>query len=203
MALTTVMIRRAGCAILVSILATNASTQTPAVVEAIRLAREGAAAAEANDPATYLAKMEAAVALRPDFPRMLVNLAAAQVAANRPDEAIGTLERLAAIGTHSPVEKSEEFAALRERKDFQAVVKKLAANLHPKGAGEVAFALRDVTGLIEGIAWREKTDEFYFGDVNGRTVWRRKKDGTLQRLTPEGDALLGVFGLAIDEQNGA
>jgi sugar lactone lactonase YvrE len=180
-----------------------AQGQVPAAAQAMRLAREGATAAESKDYATYLAKMEAAVELRPDFPRMLVNLAAAQLAAERPDDAITTLERLAALGLNSPVEKSEDFAALRPRKDFQEVVKKLAANMHPKGKGEVAFTLRDVTGLIEGIAWREKTDEFYFGDVNGRAVWIRNKDGTLRRLTPEGDDLLGVFGVAIDEERGA
>jgi sugar lactone lactonase YvrE len=168
----------------------------------MRLARDAAKAAEARDYATYLAKMEEAVALRPDFPRMLVNLAAAQVAAEKPDDALQTLERLAALGFNSPVEKSADFASLRTRKEFQSVVKKLAANLHPKGTGEIAFTLKDVTGLFEGIAWRGKTDEFYFGDVNGRAVWVRGKDGTLRRLTPEGDDLLGVFGLVIDEASG-
>lgn len=170
----------------------------------MRLAREATAAAEAGDQAGYLAKMEAAVALRPDFPRMLVNLAAAQLALERPDDAVATLDRLAALGLSSPVEKTEEFAALRPRKDFQAVVKKLAANLHPKGSGEIAFSLRGVTGLIEGIAWREKTGQFFFGDVNGRAVWVREgKEGALRRFTPEGDELLGVFGLAVDEESGA
>jgi sugar lactone lactonase YvrE len=168
----------------------------------MRLAREAATAAEANDNANYLAKMEAAVALRPDFPRMLVNLAAAYVASERPADALATLERLAALGFASPVEKSNDFAPLREQKEFQAVVKKIAANLHPKGSGEVVFALRDVTGLIEGLAWREKTGEFYFGDVFDRAVWIRNKDGSLRRLTPEGDGLFGVFGLKIDESTG-
>ena len=54
------------------------AAEQPAAAEAMRLAREGAAAAEAKDYATYLARMEEAVALRPDFPRMLVNLAAAR-----------------------------------------------------------------------------------------------------------------------------
>jgi sugar lactone lactonase YvrE len=56
--------------------------------------------------------------------------------------------------------------------------------------------------LIEGIAWREKTGEFFFGDVNGRAVWVRTKDGGLRRFTAEGDELFGVFGLAIDEAAG-
>jgi sugar lactone lactonase YvrE len=176
----------------------------PVAARAMALAREAAAAADAGDKAGYLAKMEEAVALRPDFPRMLVNLAAAQVANDRNDDALATLDRLAALGLSSPVEKSEDFAPLRELPAFKEVIKKLAANSQPQGDGYIAFSLRDVTGLMEGIAWREKTDEFYFGDVNGRAVWvRNKKDGALRRLTPEGDALLGVFGLAIDEAAGA
>ena len=194
--------RLACIASIMSALPGVAAEQSSAAL-AMQLAREGSAAAEAQDNARYLAKMEEAVALRPDFPRMLVNLAAAQLANERPDDALASLNRLAAIGFSSPVEKSDEFAALRERKEFKDVVKKLAANLHPKGSGEIDFALREVTGLIEGIAWREKTGEFYFGDVNGRAVWMRNKDGTLRRFTPEGDELLGVFGLAVDEANGA
>ena len=193
------------CAVIFA--ATVARAEPPAAAQAMALARDAAKAAEAKDVATYLSKMEAAVALRPDFPRMLVNLAAAQVANERPDEALATLERLAALGLSSPVEKSEDFAALRGRPEFKAVVAKLAANARPSGEGNIAFSLREVTGLIEGIAWREKTGEFFFGDVNGRAVWVRvkgakDKEATLRRFTPEGDELLGVFGLAVDETAG-
>jgi hypothetical protein len=187
--------------------ATVARAEPPAAAQAMALARDAAKAAEAKDVATYLSKMEAAVALRPDFPRMLVNLAAAQVANERPGEALATLERLAALGLSSPVEKSEEFAALRGRPEFKAVVAKLAANARPSGEGNIAFSLREVTGLIEGITWRAQTGEFFFGDVNGRAVWVRAKgpkdkEATLRRFTPEGDELLGVFGLAVDETAG-
>jgi sugar lactone lactonase YvrE len=168
----------------------------------VQLARAATKAADENDPATYLAKMQAAAALRPDMPRILVNLAAAHIANAQNAEAFAALEKLAALGLHSPVEKSPEFAAVRALPKFQAVCKKLAANLYPIGKGEVALTLRNVTGLIEGIAWRAKTGEFYFGDVNARTVWRRTADGNLHRLTPPGDGLFGVFGLAIDEANG-
>lgn len=171
--------------------------------EAMALAAEGARAAEAKDFPAYLEKMAAAVALRPDFPQLLVNLAAAQVANERADEAIATLERLVKLGMAASPDKSEEFAALRGRKDFEAVVRKFANNSHPQGKGEMAFSLRNVTGWIEAIAWREKTREFLFGDVHHRTIWRRNKDNTLQRFTPEGDELLGVFGLAVDEPRGS
>lgn len=179
-----------------------AAAEAPTAVQAMQLAREGAAAAEARDSTTFLARMEAAVALRPDFPRILEGLAAAQLASGRAEDSLATLRRLAAMGVNSPIEKAAEFAALRPQKEFQALMQQLAANLYPRGKGEIMFSLREVTGLIEGIAWRRKTGEFYFGDVNDRAVWRRKSDGTLLRFTPSGDDLLGVFGLAVDEAAG-
>ncbi len=174
---------------------------------ALELANEAAVATAASDHPTALAKLEEAAALRGDLPRVLVALAAAQVATEKPDDALATLEKLAALGFASPVERSENFAALKERKEFKDVVKKLAANNLPQGKGELAFALRDVTGLFEGIAWRATTGDFYFADVNGRAVWIRSakeaKENKPRRFTPEGDALLGVFGLAVDEAHGA
>lgn len=178
--------------------------QSNSAADAMALAGEAAqAAAQAKDLPVYLEKMEAAVALRPDFPQLLMNLAAAQVANGKLDEAIATLERAAKLGVTGAVGKSEELAALRGRKDFEAIVRRFATNGHPQGRGEIAFALRDVTGLIEGIAWREGTREFFFSDVNGRAIWRRNKDNTLRRFTPEGDELLGVFGIVVDEPRGA
>jgi hypothetical protein len=129
-------------------------------VRAMQAARDAGAALEAKDFGAAISKLEVAVELRPDFPQQLLDLAQAQVGAERFDEAIATLQRYAKLGLHASVDKAEEFAPLRSRKDFQEVTKQLAANLHPKGTGEVAFTLRDVTGLIEGIAWREKTGVF-------------------------------------------
>jgi sugar lactone lactonase YvrE len=182
-------------------------------VQAQQLAREATAAAEAQDYPKYLEKMQAAVALRPDYPRLLVNLAAAQALNDQPEEAVATLAKLAALGVHSPVEKNKAFAALRERKDFKDVVKKLAANLQNFiGEGEIAFQVPGMTGLIEGIAWREKTGQFFFGDVHHRCVWVRRapeaKDAKssapikVERFTHEGDDLFGVFGLVVDEDRG-
>ncbi len=179
------------------------SAEMPAAAEAMKLAREAAAAADEKDFSTYLAKMEAAAALRPDFPRILTNLAAAQLANDRPDDSIATLGRLAALGVHSPVDKSEEFVALRGRKEFKDVVAKLANNLVGIGEAEIAFTVPDMTGVIEGIAWREKTGDFFFGDVHNRAVWLRTKDQKVRRFSAEDENLFGVFGLTVDEERGA
>lgn len=174
----------------------------PDAARAIALAREAASAADAKDFPTYLAKMEEAAALRPDFPRILVNLAAAQVANDRPEEAVTTLGKLAALGANSPVDKSDEFAALRDRKDFKAVFARIAANMQSKGDADLVFSVPDMTGVIEGIAWREKTGDFFFGDVHNRVVWLRTPDKKVRKFSVE-EATFGIFGLAVDEAGGA
>ncbi len=178
------------------------SADAPAIVEATRFAAEGMVAVSKDDAAGGVEKFEAAVALRPDVPNHLAKLAAAQVAAGRLVDAETTLQRLAALGLGFPEREADVLSAVRKQPEFAAVMKQFAANGRSIGSGDLAFALRDVTGLIEGIAWRASTGDFYFGDVNGRAVWRRNKDNTLRRFTPEGDELLGVLGLAIDEANG-
>ena len=179
------------------------AAEPPAAAAAMKLAREATAAADEKDFPAYLAKMEAAAALRPDFPRILTNLAAAQLANDRADEALATLGKLAALGAHSPVDKSDEFAALRGRKEFKDIIARLAKNMEPKGEGEMAFTVPEMTGLLEGMAWREKTGDFFFGDVFHRAVWLRTKDKKVRRFSADDDALFGVFGLAVDEERGA
>lgn len=163
------------------------------------LTREALAAREAGNLPRFLEKIDSAAALRPDYPRLLVNLAEAQLANGQPEQAVATLVRLAALGVHSPVDKTPAFAALRERDDFKAVVKRLNANLEPAGTGEIAFSLPGMTGLVEGVAYREKTRQYFFGDVHHRGVWVRSPDGKIRRFTPEDNAVFGIFGVAVDE----
>jgi sugar lactone lactonase YvrE len=182
--------------------AATAFADGAAAVEALQLSREAAALIETKEFASAAEKLEAAIGLRPDFPQLHLDLASAQAGAGRSADALTSLGRYAGFGLYAAIERMPEFTGLRSRREFQDVVKRIAANQHPQGSGEIVFSLRDVTGLIEGIAWREKTGEFLFGDVNGRAVWVRRKDGTMRRLASTDDSLLGVFGLALDEAAG-
>lgn len=171
--------------------------------DSLRAIEQDAAAAAAQaraDLPEFLARAGEAAALRPDVPRLLMKLAAAQVANDEVEAALESLGRIVAMGVSMPVADDPAFQALQGSPAFEAVVKQLAANTRPAGPGKTAFALREVTGLIEGIAWRKKTGDFLFGDVNARAVWLRSEDGTLRRLTADSEDLLGVHGLALDEE---
>jgi sugar lactone lactonase YvrE len=73
----------------------------------------------------------------------------------------------------------------------------------PSRTAEVAFALPDMTGLVEGVAFRPKTGAYYFGDVHRRCVWLRAADGRVTRFSAADDRLLGIFRVAVDEARGA
>jgi hypothetical protein len=145
----------------------------------------------------------AAVKLRPDSPRYLHNLAATAALTGQKAEALATLRQLAALGVVTPVATDRDFASLQSSPEFTDIVRRLAANLAPTGAVETLAELGGQTGLLEGLAWRERTDDLFWGDVHRRCIWRRDRTGTLTRFTAEDEELLGVFGLAIDEQRHA
>jgi sugar lactone lactonase YvrE len=149
------------------------------------------------------AKFAQAVELMPEHPRYLLGLAAAQTAAGRPELAVQALGRIAEMGNHLDLTALEPLAPLREREDFQAVVARMTHLLVPVGRGEVAFTLSDMRGLIEGIAWREKTGDCFFGDVHLRAIWRRAANGVVTRFDAGDARMLGVFGLEVDEARGA
>lgn len=150
-----------------------------------------------------LTLLEKAVALRPDHPRYLGALARVQAMTERPFDALTTLNQLARMGVFFDPEEDESFMPLHGFSDFGDVVQRLRANRDPLGAGHVLFELPAMTGIVEGVAYRANTGEYFFGDVRHRCVWIRRPDGSVQRFSPPDAALLGVFGLAVDETRGS
>ncbi len=161
------------------------------------------AAYERKDYPAALAATEAAVALRPDSPRYLHNLAALQTLTGARDAALVTLRRLAALGVYMPVERDPDFAPLQGTAPFAAVVSQLAAHREPRGTPELFAELPGRTGILEGLAFRARTGDLFLSDVHHRCIWRRDADGRVTRFTAEDDELLGVFGLALDESRDA
>jgi hypothetical protein len=103
-----------------------------------QLERAALAAYAQKDRPTFLAKMTEAVGLRPDHPRFLFHLAAAQAVNGQPGNAIGTLGLIADLGVSWRIPREEEFDPLWERPDFQRVLARLSENQHHAiGAGDL------------------------------------------------------------------
>ena len=163
------------------------------------LLREAAAAAKANDTALVIAKLEAARALRPDYPRLHLNLARLYAQQQRSDDAFRALGTLAGMGLVIPIATDATFESMRTDARFSALVTAFAANAKSQGhADETAWAVTDVTGIIESVATHPVTLENFFGDVHNRCIWYRDvsgPSGVLKKFSAAGDGLLGVFAL--------
>ena len=179
-----------------------ASAVTPSAA-ARKYYRDASGAFEDKNYAAALPLLEKAVALRPDYPRYLGALARVQALNDRPFDALTTLNRLARMGVSLDPGQDESFASLQSYSDFTDVVLRLRANRDPLGAGQVQFELPAMTGIIEGIAYRNHTGDYFFGDARHRGVWIRRPDGSVRRFSAAGAGLLGVFGLKVDEPRGS
>lgn len=163
---------------------------------------EALAAYERKDYATATSATQAALALRPDSPRYLRQLAALFALTGNPSAAIDYLQRLAALGLTADVERDRDFASLQGTPEFRRVVDTLAANRAPQGAVEVFAELPGRTGILEGIVYRERTGDLFLGDVHHRCIWRRNRAGKIERFNAADEELLGIFGIALDETRG-
>ncbi len=171
----------------------------PARLSHLEFRAEAHAAYQRRDYAAALSATREALKLRPDSPRYLHNLAALHALTGDQPAAIAHLRRLAALGLHTDVARDPDLASLQGTPDFAEVLGLLAANLEPTGnLGELA-ALPGRTGIVEGIAFRERTGELFLGDVHHRCVWRRTREGELARFTAADVDIAGIFAIAVDE----
>lgn len=155
-----------------------------------------------NYPAALAATAEA-LRLRPDSPRYLHNLAALSVLTGDQPAALNYLRRLAALGVVTDIERDPDLGPLQGTPEFLRLLELFAANRAPQGNAQLLAELPGRTGILEGIAFREKTGDVFLADVHHRCIWRRDRAGDLTRFSAEDESLFGIFGLALDEPRGA
>jgi sugar lactone lactonase YvrE len=161
---------------------------------------EAAAAYVRKDYATAKEATLAALSLRPDSPRYLHNLAALSARLNDTAAALDFLRQLSDLGVAPAIERDPDFASLQGTPEFSRMLQEFAAKRAPRGEAEILAALTGRTGIIEGIAFRERTGDLFLGDVHHRCIWRRDRDGRVARFSAEDEEMLGVFGIAIDDR---
>lgn len=154
----------------------------------------------------YTAAKEATLAaldLRPDSPRYLHNLAALCALTQDPASALDYLQQIAALGVATNAERDPDLAILQGTPQFARILHDFAVNRAAQGEADLVAELHGRTGIVEGIAFRERTGDLFLGDARDRCIWRRDNDGRISRFTAESEELFGIFGLAVDEPRNA
>jgi len=182
-----------GCSLAIGTIA-NAD----AVAEGQALAQKAIDAEKAGDAASAADFYRKALQHRPNHPGLTIRLAAASLAAGRPDDAVGALEDYAAMGLIAAID-GENWQSLATHPRWKALSARFAENAVPVGNVAVAATVAEPQLIAEGIAFDASDGRIYIGSVHKRKIIRLGADGApAGTFVPQGrDGLLGVFGLAL------
>lgn len=153
---------------------------------------------QSKDYAAFLENMKQAAALRPDHPRIVYNLSAAYALNGRKEEAVGGLTRLARMGLAYDAEKDDDFASIRDSREFANVLALLQKNRSPVGVASQAFTVREKGLVPESVAYDSSTRSFYVSSVYRRKILRVTPNGKAEEFATERDGLWSVMGMKVD-----
>ena len=169
------------------------------VINARRIDREALAARKDSNDVQYLTLAREAFQLRPNMPGARLRLAGAFARNGQADDALAQLEKIAAQGLAFDLARQADFAALKELPRFQAIIESMAANVRPVVASSVAFELAEKDFLSEGIAYDEKTRDFFVASVYQRKIVRRLASGAVKPFAAKSAGeMWSVVALAVD-----
>src|SRR6476619_5910763 len=161
-----------------------------------QLAREARAAYDAKDYATFVAKTEQASKLAPADVWVLYNLACGQALAGRRDDALKTLDTLAARKVRFDLDAEGDFSSLRGSAGYRKVSDRMKKLRDEKvSSSAVAFRIPEKGMVPEVIAYDAKTRAVFVGSIRKRKIVRVTPDGKASDFVSSGrEGLRGVLG---------
>jgi sugar lactone lactonase YvrE len=187
----------------VQLFLTHAFSQSPSEMKAAGEAERAAVKAyQAKDFTGFLAQMETANTNRPNHPRLIYNLASANVVNGNADQALALLERLGNMGLAFAIEKDDDFKDISATERFKKVVAKFAENRKPINASQKALTASDKELIVEGVAFDQKTENVYLASVHQRKIVKIDKNGVATDFSNPADGLWGVYGIRVDAERG-
>lgn len=144
-----------------------------------------------------VASIETLLKERPEDPTLWFYLARFQGEAGNRAAALAALEKVLAIGNgFLPVK--EDFKALWDDKDFQAIRAKLEAKLPRLDYAPTAIELEDTTLIPEGIAYDPHTQNVFMGSIAQRKIVRIAVGNIVTDFARPEVGLDSVLGIAVD-----
>jgi hypothetical protein len=168
------------------------------VSDSRKLQQEAIAAYKEKHPAIFLEKIREASSLRPQHPTLLLQLAVALAVNGRHREALGVLDRVAAMGFTTTLD-DEELVPVRALPQFAATAKRFEANTKAIGTAKSELTI-DQLGLIpEGMAYDAKRKRWFVSSVRSGAIFAIGADGKVETFA---DVPWGVFGMTVDAKRG-
>lgn len=163
-----------------------------------RLQQEGLAAYKEKQAEVFLKKIRAASDLRPQHPTLLLQLAVALAANGQHQNALGVLDRVAAMGFVYELDDAE-LQPVRALPAFARIAKRFEANARATGTAKEELTI-DRLGIIpEGLAYDAARRRWLISSVRNGEILAATADGEVKTLV---DVPWGVFGMAVDAKRG-
>jgi hypothetical protein len=194
------MIKKLNLLLIICLLVQFSVAQTDSPNDSRFYERQAIAAYQSKDFAAFLENMKRSEALRPNHPRLLYNLAAALALNGRQPEAVSTLDKLARMKLFYAIEKDDDFAALKNTAEFQALVEAFRRNAEPTANAKTALTVREKGLVPESVAFDAATKTFYLAGVAGRKILRVNERGESKIFADRSAGLWSVFGIKVDSK---
>lgn len=183
------------------VLASVACLATAQTANVYELNRQARTAYENKDYSSYVRVLEQMYELRPQNGDVMYKLAGAYALNNASQQAFDMLLRMVVMGLAYDVSSDADFSNLHDYQVYDYVAESLKSNFQPFGASEVAFVVDEKGLLGEGVAYDEKTGNFFISSVRKGKVIRIDKDGRAKDfIKPGQDGLWGAFGIKTDSE---
>ncbi|MGA7838887.1 MAG: tetratricopeptide repeat protein, partial [Ignavibacteriaceae bacterium] len=148
---------------------------------------------------SLLVNMQKALALRPNHPTMLYNLAVSYVFNNQYEKAFKILHKMAKMGLFYQVGKDEDFETLLNNDEFKIILNELKENLLPTNNSSVQLEYPEKDLITESVVFDPETGTFYLSSIHKRKIVKIDKNGATGDFKSEmQDSLWSVFGMKID-----
>jgi sugar lactone lactonase YvrE len=154
---------------------------------------------QAKDFARFLDYERRALALEPQNPRTMYNVACGEALNGHREEALQVLHTLTARKLDLGAETDADFASIRGGPGWAAFVAELATLRAPIVKSSVAFRLDDPTLIATGIAIDPQSGDAFIASVRHRKIVRRTKAGAVSDFVREGqDGFLAGASVVVD-----
>jgi hypothetical protein len=168
------------------------------IADSRRLQQEALTAYKEKKPDVFLAKIRAASDLRPQHPTLLLQLAVAQAANGQHQNALGVLDRVAAMGFVYELDDAE-LQPVRALPSFARIAKRFEANGRAIGTAKQELAIERLGMIPEGLAYDAARRRWLVSSVRNGEILAVSANGDLKTLV---DVPWGVFGMAVDGKRG-
>jgi hypothetical protein len=187
-----------GVILVISILSAATIAQGDQSNDAWYYRQKGIEAFTAKDYRLFLDSFKRAVALRPDHPTFIYNLAIAYALNGDKQQALSWLSKVADMGLVYSADKDPNFDSIKDSNEFGSIIERFKRNKTPLIRSQKAFSLPEKGLVTEGMAYDPTTKTFYVGSVRQRKILAVRQDGSVSNFATQRDGLWSVLGMQVD-----